>query len=396
MKKSPRNSDIRLLDGRWYQREPLDDYRWMRDEAPVFWDEEGELWGVSRHDDVMFVSRNPELFCSAKGSRPDSSVPSMINMDDPGHKRHRNLVNRGFTPRQLALQEAKAREVCVELIEKVAPRGECEFVHEVAAPLPMVMIGDMLGVEPEDRDTLLRWSDDLLRTSGSDDPKDIQAAAQAGLGWFEYAQRVIEDRRANPRDDLLSLLVHGEVDGERLSDEAIQHETLLILVGGDETTRHVITRSAEMLIRHPEQRRKLADDPAKLPVAVEEMLRWVSPIKNMNRTATRDTELRGQKIREGDRLLLLYHAANLDERVFERADHFDVERDPNPHVAFGGYGTHHCLGASLARMELRVMFEELLARLPDLELASDEPLPLRRNNFIVGIEEMPVRFSPRP
>ena len=395
MSKAPDAPPIRLLDGRWYQREPLQDYRWMRAHAPLHWDEEGEIWGVSCHEDVMFVSRHPERFCSGQGSRPDSNVPSMINMDDPGHKRRRNLVNRGFTPRQLALQEAKARSVCVELIERVARRGECEFVHEVAAPLPMVMIGDMLGVLPEDRDTLLRWSDDLLRTSGSDEPEDVQAAALAGMGWFEYAQRVIEDRRANPREDLVSLLVHGEVDGQRLSDEEIQHETLLILVGGDETTRHVLTRGLETLIRHPEQRQLLIDDPSKLPVAVEEMLRWVSPIKNMNRTATRDCELRGQKIREGDRLLLLYHSANLDEQVFERADHFDVEREPNPHVAFGGYGTHHCLGASLARMELRVMFEELLARLPDLELASDEPLPLRRNNFIVGIEEMPLRFSPR-
>ena len=192
----------------------------------------------------------------------------------------------------------------------------------------------------------------------------------------------------------MSLLVHGEIDGQRLSDEQIQHETLLILVGGDETTRHVLTRGLEALLRHPDQRQKLVADPSKLPVAVEEMLRWVSPIKNMNRTATRDVELRTQMIREGDRLLLLYHAANLDERVFPRAEEFDVEREPNPHVAFGGYGTHHCLGASLARMELRVMFEELLARLPDLELATDDPLPLRRNNFIVGIEEMPVRFSP--
>jgi cytochrome P450 family 142 subfamily A polypeptide 1 len=391
----PHHPDIRLLDGRWYQGDPHADYAWMRENAPLYWDAEAEIWGVTLHEDVMSVSRQPQLFCSSQGSRPDSNVPSLINMDDPGHKKRRGLVNRGFTPKQLLAQEAKAREVCVELIEKVAPRGECEFVREVAAPLPMVMIGDMLGVEPEDRDMLLQWSDDLLRTSGSAEPEDVQAAAEAALGWFDYAGRVIRDRRGNPRDDLVSVLVHSEIDGERLTDEEIQHETLLILVGGDETTRHVITQGTEALIRNPEQRQKLIDDPSKLKVAVEEMLRWVSPIKNMNRTATRDVRLRGQQVREGDRLLLLYAAANRDPAAFEDPDVFDVERDPNHHVAFGGYGTHHCLGASLARMELRVMFEELLRRLPDLALACDDPLPLRRNNFIVGIEKMPVRFGAR-
>jgi cytochrome P450 family 142 subfamily A polypeptide 1 len=191
------------------------------------------------------------------------------------------------------------------------------------------------------------------------------------------------------------VLVHAEIDSQRLDDEALVHESLLILVGGDETTRHVITEGMEALIRHPEQRARLVRDPAKIPVAIEEMLRWVTPIKNMNRTATRDTTLRGQKIREGDKLLLLYPSANRDERVFANPDVFDVERSPNDHVAFGGYGTHFCLGASLARLELRVMFEELLRRLPDLELAANAELPLRPNNFIAGIESMPVVFAPR-
>ncbi len=182
--------------------------------------------------------------------------------------------------------------------------------------------------------------------------------------------------------------------GDRLADDEIMHEALLILVGGDETTRHVITEGLLTLIEHPAEHRKLLDDSSRIPVAVEELLRWVSPIKNMNRTATRDTELRGQKIREGDRLLLLYQSANRDDRAFPAADTFDVERQPNDHVAFGGYGTHHCLGATLARLELRIMFDVLLQRLPDLALATDEPLPLRLSNFIVGIEHMPVRFTP--
>jgi cytochrome P450 family 142 subfamily A polypeptide 1 len=192
----------------------------------------------------------------------------------------------------------------------------------------------------------------------------------------------------------MTLLVQGEVDGDRLDDAEIHQESLLILIGGDETTRHVITGGLEQLIRHPDEKRKLIEDPRKLDRAVEEMLRWVSPIQNMNRTVTRDTELRGQKLREGDRVLLLYPSGNRDARKFVRPESFDVEREPNEHVAFGGFGTHFCLGASLARLELRVLFERLLARLPDIELASDAPLPLRPSNFIVGIESMPVRFTP--
>jgi cytochrome P450 family 142 subfamily A polypeptide 1 len=220
---------------------------------------------------------------------------------------------------------------------------------------------------------------------------------QSALEWREYAEGVVRDRRSRPmQDDLISILCHSEIEGERLDDEEIIQESLLILVGGDETTRHVIVQGMEALIRHPEQRQLLIDDPSKVVTAVEEMLRWVSPIKNMNRTATQDTEFAGQKLREGDRLLLLYHSGNRDREAFDAPDEFRVERDPNNHVAFGGYGTHFCLGASLARLELEIMFQELLVRLPDLEIAPDAELPMRRNNFIVGVEHMPVQFTPSP
>ena len=393
----PLKPEIGLLDGRWYQRTPLDDYAWMRENAPLYWDPEAEIWGVTRHEDIMACSKTPDVYCSGKSSRPElgSWIPSMINFDDPLHKRRRNLVNRGFTPRRVGDLEASIRELCTELIDGVAERGECEFVREVAAPLPMAIIGDMLGVLPKDRDRLLEWSDDLVSAAGNADPVAIAKSQKAGMEWMQYAQGVIADRRSRPpQDDLISLLCHAELDGERLDDEAIRQESLLILVGGDETTRHVITQGMEALIRHPEQRQKLIDDPSGIPTAVEELLRWVSPIKNMNRTATCDVELRGQKIREGDRLLLLYHSGNCDERAFDRPGALDVARNPNNHVAFGGYGTHFCLGASLARLELRIMFEELLRRLPDMELATSDPLPMRCNNFIVGIEEMPLRFTP--
>ena len=250
--------------------------------------------------------------------------------------------------------------------------------------------------QPQGRSTL-RTGDAVVSGDafiGTVDMEASRLAAQAGGEYAKYTLDVIAERRANPEiDDLIGLLVNSEIEGERLDEEALIHESLLILVGGDETTRHVITGGMLALIQHPEQRQMLLDDPSKIATAIEEMLRWVSPIKNMNRTATRDVELRGQRIRKGDKLLLLYHCANRDERVFKHADRFDIERNPNEHVAFGGYGRHFCLGSSLAKLELRVFFEEVLPRLPDLELAPDAKLELRPSNFIAGLEEMQVRFA---
>jgi cytochrome P450 family 142 subfamily A polypeptide 1 len=388
---------IDLLDGHFYAGDPDPGFAWMRAHAPVWWDPAREIFGVALHEDVQRVSKSPELFCSSGSSRPDSPpIPSMINMDDPLHKRRRGLVNRGFTPRRVDDHEPKLRRICRDLIAAVAGQGRCDFVRDLAAPLPMIVIGDMLGVEPEDRAALLRWSDELIEgTSATATPEQRAAAASAFSEYALYHRRVLEDRRARPRDDLMSVLVHAEIDGDRLDDDALLQESLLILVGGDETTRHVISGGMLALIQHPEQRALLAREPARIPAAVEEMLRWVTPIQNMNRTATRDVELRGAHIRKGDKVLLLYRSANRDERVFDDSMRFDVTRDPNPHLAFGGYGTHHCLGASLARLELRVMFEELLAGLPDLELASDAALTLRASNFIVGLEHLPVVFPPR-
>jgi cytochrome P450 family 142 subfamily A polypeptide 1 len=304
-------------------------------------------------------------------------------------------VNRGFTPRRIAAAEARVREICTRILDDVAERGECEFVFDVAARLPLILIGDMLGVAPEDHDRLLRWSDDLMRGLGSRDPEKLAAQVRAGLEYREYCLRVVADRRARPpADDLMTVLVHAEIDGERLDDESLFMESLLILIGGDETTRHVISGGLYALLRHPQQLRALHADPSGIPRAVEEMLRWVSPIQNMMRTAAADAEVGGHCFRAGDRLLLMYPSGNRDEAVFEDPFRFDVTRDPNPHVAFGGRGAHHCLGSSLARLELRVMFEELLRRLPDLELAGSEPPPLRPANFVVGIEALPVRFSP--
>ncbi len=389
----PTRSDIRLMDGRFYADDPHPRFRWMRQNAPVYRDEQAGVWGVALHADVMDCSRDPETFCNHHGQRPDSPpIPSMVNFDDPYHRRRRNLVNRGFTPRRVADHEPKIRRVARELVERALELREFDFVESIAAPLPMIIIGDMLGVRPEDRAMLLRWSDALLLgTSQTAAPEALAAAARAFGEYRAYASEVIADRRARPpQDDLMSVLVHAEIDGERLDDEALIHESLLILVGGDETTRHVISGGMHQLLLHPDQRRLLLRDPGAIPRALEEMLRFVSPIQNMNRTARRDILLRGQKLREGDKLLLLYPSANRDAAVFAEPDRFDVRRQPNDHVAFGGYGAHFCLGAPLARLELRVMFEELLPRLPELELVSDAPLPRRPSNFISGIERMPV------
>ena len=396
------NPKVRLHD-RFFYVDPHPHFRWLREQAPVYWDEtaDGGLWGISRYDDIMEVSRQPELFCSSKSSRPerDSWIPSMINLDDPGHKRRRNLVNRGFTPRRVEAHEPMLRKLTNELIDAVSPRGSCDFVTDIAQWIPMAVIGDMLGMPRENHAELLRWSDELLgggEVAAIADENE-RRARQAGvaLEYLSFARSVIVDRRANPREDVMSILVHAVIDGDRLSDEEILQESLLILIGGDETTRHVMTGGLLELIRNPDQKQKLAADPKRhILTAVEEMLRWVSPIQNMNRTVTRDTVLRGQKLREGDRMLLLYPSGNRDASEFREPERFDVARDPNRHVAFGGFGTHHCLGATLARLELKVLFEELLRRLPDIELATSEPLPIRPSNFIVGLEQMPVRFTP--
>jgi len=247
----------------------------------------------------------------------------------------------------------------------------------------------MLGVDEADHERLLEWSDAMLVGAGATTLEDVESAGRAFEAYTSYQRRVIADRRAHPRDDLVSILVHAEVDGERLSDDELLMETLLILIGGDETTRHVLSGGMYQLLLHPEQRDVLARDPRAIPLAVEEMLRWVSPIQNMARTAARDVELRGQHIRAGEKVLLLYPSANRDAAVFADPFRFDVRRTPNEHVAFG-IGAHFCLGANLARLELRVMIEEVLRRLPGLALATAAPPPLRPSNFISGLESLPV------
>jgi cholest-4-en-3-one 26-monooxygenase len=393
----PVHEAIDLLDGEWYARQPYELWAWMREHAPVYYDERNDVWAITRYDDVLTIEKDPKRFSSRKSPRPHGDpLPMMISMDDPLHQRRRSLVNRGFTPRRVRDHEQKIRSICTEIIDKVCERGECDFVWDIAAPLPLLLIADMLGFEPDSYDDLLRWSDDMIRGTTATNPEALEHAHAAGFAFREYQLGVIADRRAKaPQNDLVSILCYAEVDGERLDDESLIQETLLILIGGDETTRHVISGGMLALIANPESRARLTADPspAKVETAVEELLRWVSPIKNMSRTVVHDLEFGGQQFHEGDQLMLMYPSANRDDAVFEDPDTLDLTRHPNPHLAFG-FGPHFCLGAPLARLELNVMFGELLRRLPDIELAGDEALPYRSSNFIVGPEAMPVRFTP--
>jgi cytochrome P450 family 142 subfamily A polypeptide 1 len=280
------------------------------------------------------------------------------------------------------------------LIDAVCERGECDFVRDLAAPLPMAVIGDMLGVAPEDRATLLSWSDDMVvALSSVASEESLMTAANALTAYNGFMGAFVESRRREPADDLVSVLIAAEVDGQRLTDEQILAETLLILIGGDETTRHTLSGGTAELSRHPDQWQALRTDPELLSGAVEEMLRWTSPIKNMCRTLTADTDFHGTALHAGEKMLLLFESANFDDTVFGDPDVFRIDRAPNNHVSFG-FGTHFCLGNQLARLELTVMTRRVLARLPDLRLADGVELPLRPANFVSGLEAMPVEFTP--
>ena len=283
-----------------------------------------DLWGIATYGGVRAAEGNPAVFSNAGGSRPDTGpLPWMMDMDAPDHLKRRKLVNRAFTPARVRESAPRIRAICDELIDAVCERGECDFRHDLAAPLPLIVICDLLGFPPEDRAALLRWSDEMLGSLNGG-PERSQAAAASFGDYMEYARGVIADRRAKPADDLVSILVHAEVDGERLDDDELVFEMLLLLLGGDETTRNVTCGGMEQLLAHPAQKRRVAADPALLPGAVEEMLRWVSPIKNMNRTVTEDVEFGGQQLRAGAKVLMLYESANFDEAQFDDPSRFDI------------------------------------------------------------------------
>lgn len=384
---------VNLLAGEWYAGRPYDAWAWMREHAPAYYDPTADVWGLTRYEDVKRASRTPEVFSNHENIRPKTGhVPMMISMDDPEHNQRRRLVNTGFTRRRVRDQEDRLRAVANQLVDRmVEQEGACDFVGTVAAWMPLIAIGDMLGFAPDDRQKLLDWSDLLLRGTEGDLEALEEATAAFGEFW-SYQGAVIADRVAHPRDDLISVLVEAEVDGQRLDHESLIWESLLLLIGGDETTRHVLSGALLALLEHPEQLRALREDRSLLPVAVEEFVRWVTPIRSMSRMVREDVEIGGQTIPAGDEVLLFYPSANRDERVFDHPDRFDIRRDPNPHLAFGN-GTHHCLGANLARLEITVMFDALLDRVHDIELAVPrEHLVHRPSSFTSGLVSLPIRY----
>ena len=378
---------IEVLSTDFYA-DPFDDFRWLHENVPVYWDDVGGIWAVTSHADISHIEVNWETFCSVKGSRPQSSVPSMINLDPPAHTQRRRIVSSGFTPRRVAAHEDFLRSTVRSLMDAVDAQGQCDFVNDVAKSIPLQMIAKLMGLPGADEDKLLHWSD-LFATGGDEIRPQVE---QAVFEWVEYIMAELKTRTDPEAEDLISLLMH--TDGEPLSVDALIYETMLILVGGDETTRHVMSGGLEALLLHPEQWEMLQNDRSLLDNAIEEMLRWVTPVRNMNRTATVDVELGGQKVLAGDRLLLLYQAGNRDPKVFDDPYRFDITRaDARNHMAFGANGRHYCLGAQLARLELSVLFEEVLDRWPDLALVEPGgPRPERKGNFVLGLEELPVSF----
>ncbi len=397
--------DVNLLDGRFYADDPVPTYRRLRDEAPVYRDAVNEIWGISRYQDVVDVEKDPDRYTSSQGSRPRIvGDVSSINNDDPLHQNKRRLVARRFTPRSVKSHEERVRGVVTTLLDRVAPRGECEVVHDLAAPLPARVICEMLGFSADLAPRCQQWSEVTMLSGGTYPvdgarPQPGEATMTAVLEFADAALETLAARRAEPRDDLLSVWAHADVtfpDGTTrpMSDDEIVHEALLLLDGGAETTRTVIGTMCLELARHPDQRALLAADPGILAdTGVEEFIRWVTPILNMRRTATEDHELHGHEIHAGDELLLMYSSANRDERAFEDPDRLDVTRQHNHHVAFG-FGTHFCLGASLARLEIGVLFEELVRRIPEWHLAAGAEPRRVPSAFACAYEAVPVEFAP--
>ena len=386
----------------------------LRDEAPITFHSEPEFieaaipagpgfWAVTRFADVMQVSRDPDTFHSAPSVNIGDMPPeiaewlgSMINMDAPKHTKLRLIVNRGFTPRRVAQIEESVRAQAREIVDRVAPLGECDFVTEIAARLPLQVICDMLGIPRADKDRIFELTNKILVVGDPEYVSSLEELMAAGMELFQYGLTAAEDRLKNPRDDITSALMHAEVEDEngkhRLTASELGSFFLLLVVAGNETTRNAISHGLRALTEHPEQRQVWVDDfEAVSPTAVEEIVRWATPVIHFRRTASRDAVVGGQEITAGQKVVMFYNSANRDDRAFPDPFRFDVTRTPNEHVGFGAGGPHFCLGANLARREIKVMFEELFRRLPDIEV-SGEPAMLQ-SAFIHGNKRMPCKWT---
>jgi len=406
---------VDLFDSATFERGvPHDYFAWLREHEPVHWQapsalrpdvaivletEQRGYWAVSRYRDIVEISLDQERFSSERGTVLNNDLTEermaqlrlwMINQDAPRHTKLRKLINKGFTKRVVERMDLHIRELSAGIVDRVAAKGECDFVTEVASELPLLVIAELMGCPAEDRDKLFAWSNQMI---GFEDPDFAnETGATDAMGeMFEYAGHLAKLRRDDPRDDLTSVLLDAEVDGEELDELAFNMFFMLLILAGNETTRNAISGGMVALSEHPDQRAKLAADLSLLPSATEEILRYVSPVISMRRTVTRDTEIGGQKIAENEKVVMFYPSANRDPEIFDRPEVFDIQRDPNVHLAFG-WGPHFCLGANLARAEIRTIFAELLTRLPDIEVSG--PVSRLRSGTVNSIKSMPVRFSP--
>jgi cholest-4-en-3-one 26-monooxygenase len=403
-------SQINLLDqDRFTQGVPHEWFTYLRHHAPFYKHPEPEggpgFWVVTRYDDVVAINRDGQSFSSEQsrggvvalddiGAADQLSAEGrmMLTMDAPDHTRYRSLVNRGFTPRMINTLHAPIRAMVTDIVDRALEKGECDFVTEVAAELPLQVIAQMLGVPQEDRHKLFAWSNRLI---GSDDPEyavSREEARGAAMEMWMYANDLAQRRRAEPRDDIISTLLQADLSGDQLSEIDFDLFFLLLAVAGNETTRNALSHGMHALIDHPDQFRMLKDDPSLAPSATEEILRWASPVMYFRRNVTRDVEVNGHQFKSGEKVGLWYISANRDERVFDDPFRFNIKRTPNEHVAFGGGGPHFCLGANLARMEMNMMFEELVRRVDSIEQVGEAQR--LRSNFVNGLKHLPVRMRP--
>jgi cytochrome P450 family 142 subfamily A polypeptide 1 len=400
-----------LNDPRLYD-DPWDFYRWLRSEAPVWWNEASGMYAISRHEDVSAISRNPALYSAAGGVRPLVPVPmSIISMDDPEHTRQRRLISKGFTPMRVRALTERIRELSNEVIDDIQGRGRIEFVKDFAIHVPLVVIAELMGLDPAMRDRLYGWSDAMMDGDGHFEAGDpvLERAAVAFMEYTDNCRSLIDERRTKPRDDIISVLTAAYDDGDlawseearalhRTDDELTNDELLmfcaLLVVAGNETTRNAISGGLRAFSLFPDQQEKLIANPDLIDSAVEEIVRWTTPVLSFMRTVTEDHQLHGVDLHAGDRVMLLYQSANRDERVFADPDDFVIDRNPNPHMGFGT-GPHYCLGANLARLEVAVVFSELFRRLPDIRAAAPtDPLSRSDSSLVLGIRELPAIFTP--
>jgi cholest-4-en-3-one 26-monooxygenase len=360
-------------------------------------------WSVTSYDEVVAASREGIKFSNERGGvfmfeMEEEMLAQqnmlMLMMDPPRHTRYRLLVSRAFTPRNIRALEEYIDRTATDIVDAVVERGECDFVTDLAAELPLQVIAEMMGVPREDRHLIFDWSNRMI---GSEDPEFAQEEGDAETAMtelFAYSHAMVEERRTNPRDDIITALTQAEIEGDVLSDMELDLFFLLLAVAGNETTRNLTANGMHALFQNPDQLTRLQADASLLDSATEEMLRYASPVMYFRRTVTEDTVLGDKEMKVGDPVVLWYISANRDEKYFEAGDEFRVDRSPNEHLAFGGRGPHFCLGANLARSEIKKLYAQVLTRLPNLQLAGD--VARLRSNFINGIKHMPVTFTPGP